>query len=914
MVSVYFRIFNTPRIMTIKSDLINGIAAFILISLTCLPGAAKSSGYQAGEPVFYTGTVTDTKNKPMENVVVKAITRKGDIVSYCLSNRNGRFRLSINDGKKADSIQASLMGYESVSRPIGAPGNKGVFRLQENPKLLEEVLIKSPWAYKRGDTLVYNVDSLISKSDVAIEDVIKKIPGVQVHGNGQILYNGKPINKFYIENADMLEGRYTLATRNIAAKDVSSVSIYENHQPIKALEDLVPSDEAALNIKLKAERLLRPVGHFKLGAGGEKDRFNGLAEVFGLSVSPKMQILGNFQFNNSGKRSLDFLTSHYGGMLFRQPVAATVGSSPAAAPPFEESAYKKGNSSIASLNFLARHSPVRQTRANIDAYNNTGDYSGSTVTTYRTPDGDADRETVISNAFNSHSRKSSVTAAVNYTINDKTIFLDNKLYGGLDYDKNLTHVYTGRHIPQYINRNLYKAGNTLYFTVRKGMRAFTISSVTLFSSSPRSRLRAFEAEPAEPAENGYSTENIIFNQLTKGSLVYNKESTSFQTVLFSCLSAGVNLQFEAEYQTFNSADRTTAEGPFVTGNNLSGTQIMLSAAPYIGWTSKGGKFDTRLTVPFTQHFNSYKNSPGDIDRRSTPFTPGIRLNIRWLPYKFHTLLLKASASSALSGFNSFITGPLYFDYRSFGAMGSGFDSRRKFTSVGADYTYKRVLAGFNLNVSYNYSRNSSDRLRTVNVSPDETVTGYSDSKSISFSHIVNTRINKVFRGTGIHTGAEISARFSTSRMSLQSRIFDAKNTGLTIMPFLRLSIVKNILETSSTFSYNTNIQRSGEAGRITSDNYSFQETVYFTPGEKFTGSIDFRYTDSEIGPDNRKRDAFLDMNFNYKLNRGVELGLSLENLTNRREYTITSFSDAQTITVANPLRGIRALATVKISY
>lgn len=874
----------------------------------------------AGSPAVYSGIVTDTKDKVLENAVVKAVNAKGDIVAYCLSDRQGRFRIAIKAGKKADSIQASLMGYESVSRPIGAPGNKGVFRLQENPKLLEEVLIKSPWAYKRGDTLVYNVDSLISKSDVAIEDVIKKIPGVQVHGNGQILYNGKPINKFYIENADMLEGRYTLATRNIAAKDVSSVSIYENHQPIKALEDLVPSDEAALNIKLKAERLLRPVGHFKLGAGGEKDRFNGLAEVFGLSVSPKMQILGNFQFNNSGKRSLDFLTSHYGGMLFRQPVAATVGSSPAAAPPFEESAYKKGNSSIASLNFLARHSPVRQTRANIDAYNNTGDYSGSTVTTYRTPEGDADRETVISNAYNSHARKSSVSAGVNYTINDKALFLSNTVSGGADYNKDLTRVYTTRHIPQRINRNLYRAGNTLNFTIRNGLKAFNFSSVTYFAAAPRSRMRAYEAEErGEKGERGepgsaYGPESLIFNQLTKGNLFYNKETTGFQTVLFSSLSAGVSLQFEAEYQSFNSADRTVSDGPFVTGNDLHGTQIKLSAGPYLGWVSKRGSFDVRLTVPFTQHFNSFRNKPGDIDRRSTPFTPGLRLSGKWLPYKFHTIIFKGSTGNSLSGFNSFITGPLYFNYRSYGAMGSGFDSRLKNANAGIDYHYKRVLAGLNISASYNFTRSSSDRLRTLNVSPDETVTGYSKSKSLSYAHMLNAKFNKIFRGTGIHMGVDASARFTTARMSLQDNIFDARNTGLSIMPFLRLPIVKNILETSSTFSYNTNIQRSGEAGRISSDNYSFQETVYFTPGEKFTSSIDFRYTDSEIGPDDRKRDAFLDMNFNYKLNRGVELGLSLENLTNRRVYTITSFSDAQTITVANPLRGIRALATVKISY
>lgn len=900
--------------MTSRTDLITMITAFILLYLIWLPAGAKESAPTTNtkEPACYTGTVTDGHDEPLDNAVIKAVTSAGDIVAYCFSDRHGRFRLAVKEDKKADSIRVTLLGYESVSRPLGKPGDKGVFRLLENPKLLKEVLVTSPWVFKRGDTLVYNVDSIISKSDVAIEDVIKKIPGIYVSGTGQILYQGRPINKFYIEDADLLQGRYTLATQNIAAKDVSSVSVYENHQPIKALKDLVISEDAALNIKLKSNRLLRPTGHITLGAGGEKDRFDALGEIFGLSVSPKMQLLGTIRANNSGTDGLNLLTSHYGGLTVKTPAAASNRPSVGSQPPIAGSRYKTGNSAIASINMLVKHSPSKETKANIDVSNNNSDHSGSTVTVYRIPDAGEDRETVISDAFSSHARNSSVSAVVNYTVNDTALFLANTFSAGADYGKSLSHIFTEKAIPQHYSNTTYKAQNNLNFTLRRGSRAFNISSVTLFSTAPRARLRAFEYPLAETRDN---PETLLFDQITQGYIVYNKENTSFQFGLFSSLSAGVALQFEAEYQTFRSSDRKSPGNAPVTGNDLHGTQITLSATPYLSWSSPRGSFNAKLSVPFSQQFNSYRNSPEDIDTRTTPFSPSIRLNAQWKPYKFHYLTFNASmGNSSMTGFNSFITGPLYFDYRSYGAMGSGFDSRRKTAGFGASYRYSKLLAGLNLSASYTYSRNSTDRLRTLNVSQSETVTGFSKNKSVSTGHSLGAKVSKLFRSCGISVGTDVSGSFSTATMELQGKIFQAKNRLFVISPNVIVPLVRNTLESQTSFSINGSIQTSGDAPDISTYNYSLGQTLHFTPGEKFVCSLMFQLTDSEIGPHRRKKDAFLDMNLSYRLNRGLQLGLSLENITDRRDYCLTVLSNSQSVTMNYPMRGIRALATVKFSY
>lgn len=75
-----------------------------------------------------------------------------------------------------------------------------------------------------GDTLNYNVASYTQQGDRVIGDVLKKMPGIVVSKDGGISFNGKNISNFYVEDMDLLQGRYGLATNNINAKDVTTIT------------------------------------------------------------------------------------------------------------------------------------------------------------------------------------------------------------------------------------------------------------------------------------------------------------------------------------------------------------------------------------------------------------------------------------------------------------------------------------------------------------------------------------------------------------------------------------------------------------------------------------------------------------------------------------------------------------------
>ena len=117
----------------------------------------------------------------------------------------------------------------------------------------------------KKDTITYLVGKFAQVKDQSIGDVIKNMPGFEVSPEGQVSYQGKPIQKYYIEGMDLLEGRYAIANKNLPYRDVGAVEVLENHQPIKILESKVFSNGTSINLKLKKN--ITMTGTMQVGAG-----------------------------------------------------------------------------------------------------------------------------------------------------------------------------------------------------------------------------------------------------------------------------------------------------------------------------------------------------------------------------------------------------------------------------------------------------------------------------------------------------------------------------------------------------------------------------------------------------------------------------------------------------------------------
>lgn len=275
----------------------------------------------AAQQMQVSGNVKDAQEGiPVPQLSVLLRTPGGTILKYAITDKNGNFTMRFNSiGKEftpGASLVFSCLGYAEQTAGISAEdiraGKRYMIVMQPEAIQIKEVVVKAPKVQMRGDTISYNVQSFASGQDKTIGDVLKKMPGIEVDLDGRIKYNGEPINKFYIEGADLLEGRYGLATNNISQKDVAKVEVLENHQPVKALKKVSFSDRAAINIKLKedakAKWIWQLYGAGGLGGGYPPGHSQAgplwNARLFAMRVAGKQQSMTTLKTNNTGEELL----------------------------------------------------------------------------------------------------------------------------------------------------------------------------------------------------------------------------------------------------------------------------------------------------------------------------------------------------------------------------------------------------------------------------------------------------------------------------------------------------------------------------------------------------------------------------------------------------------------------------------
>ena len=158
---------------------------------------------------------------------------------YSYGNSDGEGRYEVKFRSDADSVRVAVTGFNlgKVSKVVPAGIGRLDFVVEYSALKIKEVKVKASAIERKKDTVSYYVANFKDSTDRSIGDVLQKLPGIEVAPSGQIKYQGKSINKFYVEGLDMLGGQYGIATNNIQASEIAKVEVYEDHQPIKVLQD-----------------------------------------------------------------------------------------------------------------------------------------------------------------------------------------------------------------------------------------------------------------------------------------------------------------------------------------------------------------------------------------------------------------------------------------------------------------------------------------------------------------------------------------------------------------------------------------------------------------------------------------------------------------------------------------------------
>ena len=224
------------------------------------------------------------------------ITVKTDYIGSFQANLalSSSFRVSIMHPKYRDTVFTILNTSQSTEIQFGR------ILLSENAKTFTEVEVLAvlPVAFK-GDTVVFAADSFAVRPNAKVEELLKKLPGLEINAEGQFVVNGKIVEKILIDGEEFLSLDFTTTTKNINANAIQSVQVYETQPKNKASSESSEKIQV-INLKLKKEAKNSLTSDITLGSDMQEfydnhvftTRFNE-DRRFGL-------LLKNFNTENSG--------------------------------------------------------------------------------------------------------------------------------------------------------------------------------------------------------------------------------------------------------------------------------------------------------------------------------------------------------------------------------------------------------------------------------------------------------------------------------------------------------------------------------------------------------------------------------------------------------------------------------------
>jgi len=253
------------------------------------------------------GKVLDSLGGALEMANVIAF-KKGTqfLQSYSITDSKGQYKLSLEVAQEY-TLRVSFLGYDSqnIDISIGVSEKDMVKNivLKESNESLSEVEITYEMPVKiSGDTISYNADSFTNGTEKKLEDVLEKLPGVDIDDNGEIEVEGKKVEKVLVEGKAFFDGDSKLATQNIPASAIDKVQVLKNYNEVSGMRGVSNNeDNIAINIKLKKGKNKFWFGEVNAGAGvSDSDgKYAVKPKLFYYSPEKSINILADF--NNIGE-------------------------------------------------------------------------------------------------------------------------------------------------------------------------------------------------------------------------------------------------------------------------------------------------------------------------------------------------------------------------------------------------------------------------------------------------------------------------------------------------------------------------------------------------------------------------------------------------------------------------------------
>ncbi len=844
-----------------------------------------------------TGLVTDDTGEPLPGVVIKAYGSNSDNrpAAFGISDSQGRYALSIPDGTVITHVDFALIGYRQQSLTKERLASMKRVVMSTAPLELKEVTVKVVPIKESGDTLKYNVAAFRSAADRTIEDVIKRLPGLSVDASGTISYQGENINKFYIEGLDMLSGRYALATKNISADDISSVDVYENHQPKRVLKGIEFSEKAALNLTLKKKRMLKPIGYVSGGVGyGDDVKWSG--ELYSMFISPSNQSLVTGKGNNFGTSYSGEMQVLTAGMFDRSTIASGIfPSTPFGVPDLPSTRYNDNQSTAASVNALTKLRTDLTLTVNADYKRDHSRFSASNVTTYFVND---DENLSVDEHSSSMLHNNTGNVTLRLENNSAGNYFAEALSIKGKFNRNRYGLSGTSTLGQSLRSNDVTLSNTFNTTVRHGDNLWQLNSEIVYSTTPLNAMKVTTPQ-------GTTT----IDQTATGQAFATRHSTSFSYAFSSESMTGVDIAFESDYNSI--VTRLARDGDSSSANDNSGYALVTTLSPY--YKLQKGRWVWRTEIPVSLHNIRYTDLIADSRYRhnrlyfgaSSSFNFRFSNGVRWGV----TLGRKCRVGTL----TDFIVNPIFTSYRNSTVLGTGSLNVRTTLSASTSFSFRNIVKGLFWNARASYRRTTSHRISSSDVSADETVT----TPEASRNHIdvcdAYGQISKNVRR--LHTTFTLRGivNLMWRDMKRQGNLSRVGTDHYEVSLSSKSNILNDIVSFGLGVHYSLSNRRIGDGDDNIIDglNGTFDLSVFPVRSlELFTRCY---YSRVKLTEGQYRQAMYIDGGARYMAG-AFELELTAKNLTDEREYAYTVFNEYDTYRYSFTLRPIEFMFQCRYKF
>ena len=248
--------------------------------------------------------VSGTDRSPLSGASVRLMRNNADstFVAAVSAGNDGSFRLGgVARGKYIVSF--TFLGYETVTRNVEMAGknvNLGEIAMTESSILLQEttvVGVKTEIVVKE-DTIEYNADSYRTQPNAVVEDLLKRLPGVEVDSEGKITANGKEITKILVDGEEFFSDDPKVATKNLPVNMVDKLQVIDRKSDLARLTGVDDGeDETVINLTVKKGMKNGWFGNVT-GGYGTDDRYSGNFMVNYFRDKNQFSILGSANNTN----------------------------------------------------------------------------------------------------------------------------------------------------------------------------------------------------------------------------------------------------------------------------------------------------------------------------------------------------------------------------------------------------------------------------------------------------------------------------------------------------------------------------------------------------------------------------------------------------------------------------------------